>query len=52
MGGITLAQFDRSQFAAIVPCRATHVVPRRTRPLGLGLLIHIRIDAIDCLMLR
>lgn len=24
------------------------LVPRRTRPLGLGLLIHIALDAIDC----
>jgi hypothetical protein len=27
-------------------------VPRRTRLLGVGLLIHISLDAIDCLMMR
>ncbi|MBF6024874.1 DUF6122 family protein [Lysobacter niastensis] len=27
-------------------------LPRRTRLLGLGLLIHIGLDAIDCLMMR
>lgn len=28
------------------------LVPRRTRPLGFGLLIHIALDAIDCLSMR
>jgi len=28
------------------------LVPRRTRPLGLGLLIHIALDAVDCMWMR
>lgn len=28
------------------------VVPQRTRLLGIGLLIHIALDAIDCLWMR
>lgn len=27
-------------------------VPRRTRPLGIGLLIHIGLDALDCVLMR
>jgi hypothetical protein len=28
------------------------VIPRRTRLLGIGLLVHIALDAIDCLWMR
>lgn len=28
------------------------VIPRRTRLLGIGLLVHIVLDAIDCLWMR
>lgn len=28
------------------------VLPRRTRLVGIGLLIHIALDAIDCLLMR
>lgn len=38
-----------------MPAIATYsllLLPRHTRPLGIGLLIHIALDSIDCLMIR
>lgn len=38
--------------APAIVAYALLTVPRRTRPLGVGLLIHIGLDALDCLLMR
>ena len=38
--------------APAIMAYALLTVPRRTRPLGVGLLIHIGLDALDCLVMR